>query len=153
MTNMEKAMIEAGIKTPDNKERIWRVVKETGGTGITYKGLIKRLPAINRGTISSCLNDMMARGMVAATQNQARGPGRANYVYTTDLDAYTVLPKVRVAKPPAPAPAPVPVPVPAAPAPAPAPAPALIDSVDHLTIAQARALYEVLRRMFETNRA
>lgn len=146
MTAMGQAMVSAGVPVPSAKERVWRVIKEHGAKGVPVKDIIKRLSTLTPGSISVSLVDMKERGMCTVIPEYDVKLGRVVSRYCTDLDTYQNLPKViNKAAPKAHKERledmkrePVPV-APTQPKPA---------DLEHLTIAQARELYNVLHKMF-----
>lgn len=138
MNQLTNALITAGIKVPCVKERLWRVIKEE--PGLTQSQLAKRLTNIPKGTISSQLHDMEARGMVYVVGTKGHSPSGKAKAYHTDMETYQRRPRPeRNGKT-------------AAPAQPPAetkrqPVEVSID-LDSLTIREAKALYLKLKEMF-----
>lgn len=136
---MTVALKEAGVKLPSQQEQLWRIVKDQPGS--TAKEIATRAKHINLSSTSSQLYQMVARGMLY-TKPGNLGPngGRANR-YFTDMDTYTSLPYNKK-------PAVVRGLRPAALTPPPAPSAAPGFDLDSMTVAQARALYRQLHKMF-----
>lgn len=170
---MAIALAEAGLAklpaTPTSMERLWRAIKDADpARGVTHADLARRLSGIPAGTISSRVSTLLARGMVYVTRTTAAG-GRHVQHYATDMDTFELLPLLR---PPVPRPrkekkekeaqpvtkAPeVATPVNPTGLPLAAPAPVRVtianhaEFIDTLTVAEARALYTTLHRMFGGN--
>jgi hypothetical protein len=95
MSSMQSALIAAGVQVPCVKERIWRAIKEhTPRGGVTSGALINQLRSINPGSISSSLNLMANRGMIARSPGTRKSGqiGPVPMVYTTDMERYDLLP-------------------------------------------------------------
>lgn len=139
MTAMKQAMEAAGVPLPTLKERLWRIVKEQ--PGITMKELHARMRDTPRGSISSQLHVMQGRGMIYTKPSGRSYRGREIIGLHTDLATYTLMPPSTTRKPPVihlvePATA------------KPTTADDLRKFVDNLTVAQARELFNHLKRMF-----
>lgn len=141
MTAMEQALTTAGVKLPTAKERVWRVIKESGGKGMLLRELSKRLTNIPATSISVALVEMKERGMVTSVPELEKKSGRTFGRYFTDLEDYEMLPKIISQVAPKEAPTVAQVTVTSTPA-------SRTTDLDHLTIAQARELYKVLHKMF-----
>lgn len=161
MTAMETAMVNAGIKPPSAKQRVWQAIKESGTQGSTHNALKRRLSAMSESSISVALCELYNRAMVYREKVPAH-PGKLGsttvWNYKTDMERYELLPppgvvrkdpkKIKrrpaktVSSPPK---------VMAMPGPityvGPEPTKA-VPSLDDLTIAEARALYLKLHKMF-----
>lgn len=154
MTSMEKALIEAGVPLPPMIERVWRIVKESGSQGATSRDVAARMKHDHTRKVTPSLSDMTKRGMVAAVPEFDGKTGRQIYRYFTDMGTYRLLPPLTPAKKdkrrqvshtPDAVPATAHTPTPS---PAPAPAAEGFFDIDRMTIAQARALYQQLHKMF-----
>lgn len=144
---MTVALKEAGVKLPTQQEQLWRIVKDQPGS--TYKEIAGRARHLNPSSISSQLNQMVARGMMytkLCDRTGRKGNTEARR-YFTDQDTYASLPFTKK-------PAVVRDPRPAALTPPPtgyepiAAKPAHHIDLDSMTVAQARGLYQQLHKMF-----
>lgn len=139
MNVMTSKLAAAGVKVPSVLERCWRVVKDNPGiTALRVSEVLN----IQQSNVSSILSDGTKRRMFYTKDEvrKVKGPRgtfaeRKVLTYYTSLAEYARLPMPAGTVSPAPAVKPEPE-APHAP------------SVDHLTIAQARALYDVLHKMF-----
>jgi hypothetical protein len=141
MNQLTNAFINAGIKLPSTKERLWRVIKDE--PGLTQAQLAKRLTGIPIGTISSQLHGMEERGMVYVVGTKGRGPSGKAKAYHTDMETYQLLPMPeRNGKKAATAQAEPPAETKRQPV-------EMSIDLDSLTIREAKALYLKLKEMFE----
>lgn len=102
MTQMEAALIEAGVPVPTVNERLWNAVKESGKTGVTSQDLIRRMATLGRQTIYAAMSHMEKRGMVYRTEEPRAhvfGAGQRKFRYYTDMDTYKLLPMAARGKP------------------------------------------------------
>jgi DNA-binding transcriptional MocR family regulator len=153
MNAMTQAIVNAGIaRAPTGIQRVWQCIKDNPG-GITAARVADKT-GISQANVSSHCSDLTARGMLHVEKRPMKvraGSGwcaRGVLFYSAVGDTYALKPrkhanKLKAKKAMEQA---APPPAPAAP-PAPAPAPATPD-IDHLTLAQARALYNVLHKLF-----
>lgn len=144
MNTMTAALISAGVPVPSNKERVWRAIKES--PGITNGELQKRLAGLPAGTIGSSLADLEQRGAVYSRNTFNKNVGRDIKAYYTDMEVYTKQPMPKASKPS------IKLvdksrPVGNVPDETPPKKPQGFD-IDNLTIAEARALYQRLHKMF-----
>lgn len=159
MTAMETAMVNAGIRPPSVKQRVWQAIKESGTQGSTHNALKRRLSAMSESAISVALVELYKRAMVYREAVPAH-PGKLGsttvWNYKTDMERYELLPptgvvrkdpkKIKrrpaktVSRPPKTMPGPI-----AYVGPEPTKA---VPSLEDLTIAEARALYLKLHKMF-----
>lgn len=142
---MTVALKEAGVKLPTQQEQQWRIVKDQPGS--TCKEIAGRARHLNPSSVSSQLNQMVARGMMytkPCDRTGRKGNSKARR-YFTDQDTYASLPftkkpaVVRDLRPAAPPPTgyePI------------AAKPAHHIDLDSMTVAQARGLYQQLHKMF-----
>lgn len=156
MTAIEHALQTAGVKLPSQKERLWRVIKDNPGIIASRAAAICKIPASSAAALAG---DMVKRGMLTETKQATRMAGPRGSFVMRNVNTYTVhprmdgfyedlpLPKKPKAAKPTPAPAPEPKPTPKE--------PTLAErtevpgvNVDSLTVAQARALYAALHKMF-----
>lgn len=128
MNTMTHALAQAGLKV-SQKERIWRFVKARTGEGGVPSTVISDALAIPNNSVSSILCDMERRGMVVAIATDS-GPRGRRKVYVTDMDKYEHLA----------------VPAPVQPNSGNT-SPSRID-IDNMTVAECRALYVRLHKMF-----
>lgn len=142
---MTQAFVKAGIEPPTVANQIWNIIKEQ--PGVTYSRLKQRAAHLSRGSISSTLNDMEKRSMI-----YSRPIGDRKNAYFTDMEQYRLLPRPAATKQPTKVPEQPPAAgklagEPTATASTQHTTPSVF-SVDQLTIAQARALYQQLHKMF-----
>lgn len=164
-TTFEAALKQAGVSVPSQQERVWRVIKDH--PGITAKR-ISSITKIDQSQVSSYCSVMLARKMLEVTyvpmhMRLGRGHGMKNVsTFKVTQQKYEVLPKVEAEKevikgkgqcsevkiihPEAPVQQQK------------APQIAKRESEEHwkadveaMTVAEARALYNVLHKMFGTN--
>lgn len=90
---MAEAIKAAGIAPPVIR-RVWNVIKESGRAGILGPELVARLSAIPRTNVDQAANELRKRAMVSVTQERTPS-GRLVYRYTTDMDTYELLPRLR----------------------------------------------------------
>jgi len=156
-TVMEEKMLAAGIQMPTQVERLWRVLRDNP------QGLTAQRAAALTGiaNASTQLSMMVRRKMATARSELQRRPihggvmaERPVNIYSTTMKEYELLPAPKKEKPSAPAvSAPTAPPAPAvqrAPAP-PRAVPTVAEAqafVERMTIAEARALWAVMDRMF-----
>ena len=139
MNAMTEAFVQAGVKLPPVRERLWRHIKDN--PGIYRKELRAAFSALPEGTFSGQLWALLNAGQVYERDEFVAGKRRARLY--TDMEVYVAFPrtkKERYETPPAQTPGQITpdVKCPSSPD-------ALLDS---LTIAQARELYVRLKRMF-----
>lgn len=155
MNQITEAFMKAGVKAPSVKERLWQHIR--ANQGHTAHQIAKVLRSIPSSTIASQLSDMERRGMVFVKGAKAATTwGRSTVkAYHSDMTTYELLPvlaQFRRDKPAALIKAPVattPAPTPSAAPQAPAAAPAAPQfNLEALTLAEARALYLQLHKMF-----
>ena len=168
MTIMAEKLKEAGVKVPSVQERVWRIVRDNPG-GITAARVTDILGAsVSGGSgVSSLLSQMEARKMVRSRKEMRRVTGprgsvveRGVNVYVTDMREYEILPlrrKETAATRAMDATKAVVAQVKAAPTPTTVIASQLRKTptvneaeefVERLTIAEARAVFGVLNKMF-----
>lgn len=141
MNAMTEALVQAGVKLPPVKERLWRHIKDN--PGITRAELRKVFSAIPEGTFHGQLWKLLQSGTVFTRTEYINGR-RRDRLYT-DLDVY-VRPTVRRSvgedkQPAAPAP-------PDGQCDAVSQRPSLDALLDSLTVGEARELYQKLKKMF-----
>lgn len=169
MTIMADKLKEAGVKVPSVQERVWRIVRDNPG-GIMASRVADILdPSGGRraNSASTLLSQMEARKMVSSRVEHRRVPGprgsmieRGVKVYTTAMREYEILPMPRketaatramdatkavVAQVKA---SPPPAPVPTTVMPKPPTINGMRDFVESMTIAEARAMWVELNKMF-----
>ena len=91
---MQAAIVNAGLtKLPTVKERVWKFIKDNQGTqGIKQGEVARKLKAIPSGSISSVIAEMGARGMLTYTSGAGQGPtGKAKY-FRVAIDTYELYP-------------------------------------------------------------
>lgn len=143
MNAMTEALVQAGVKLPPVKERLWRHIKNN--PGITRAELRKVFSAIPEGTFTGQLWMLLQSGTVF-TRTEYINDKKRDRLYT-DLDVY-VRPTVRRSaeedkQPAAPAYAP-----PAGQCDTVSQRPSPDALLDSLTIGEARVLYQKLKKMF-----
>lgn len=102
MTQMEAALVEAGVPVPTVNERLWNAVKESGKTGVTSQDLIRRMAALGPQAIYAAMSNMEKRGMIYRTEEPRAhvfGAGQRKFRYYTDMDTYKLLPITARGKP------------------------------------------------------
>lgn len=141
MNAMTEAFVQAGVKLPPVRERLWRHIKDN--PGIYRKELRAAFSALPEGTFSGQLWALLNAGQVYERDEFVAGKRRARLY--TDMEVY-VRPAVRrsVGEDKQPA--------------APAPLDGQCDTVsqrpsldallDSLTVGEARELYQKLKKMF-----
>lgn len=153
---MTNALISAGVPLPTQRERLWRLVKDSPGRTAKSVALQSGEP---HNSTSSILSGMVARGMLQEKLLPLRvKAGRGTAVrkvthYWALGSTYELLPPPRKEGKKAATLALVPAPTApsaqaCAAAPAPAPPPDMTLDIEHLTIGEARSLYLKLKGMF-----
>lgn len=133
MNTMTHALRNAGVKTPSQMQRIWQWTHDNPGThGRTSREISTalNLPLSN---VSSIITDMLRRKMCTYEVELDRD-NRPTRRYRAVGNSYELL------QPPVATPAPITTP--------PAPEPKGTMNIDHLTIGEARALYNQLKEIF-----
>ena len=90
MNDMTTALKAAGVPVPTRLERIWTLLKEK--PGLDYKQVQRELN-IPEGSASSALNDLVCRKMVRMTHQFLPGTKRKRAVYEALGRTYALLPR------------------------------------------------------------
>ena len=148
-SQITKAFVEAGINPPSIREQLWRIVKENSGlSGISSKEIMQRASHVKVGTIGSTLSAMEDLGMIYSKPAGIHGADRHRKLYFTDLAEYKVPPKEKKEKTEKPKKLAAVTPMAVAETPRPMMTRSEGIDLEQLTIAQARALYNWLHKMF-----
>jgi hypothetical protein len=165
---MALALHEAGVvkALPARTEQVWRIIKESMPGGMTAAQIMRRMHGVPLGTVTSVLAKMEQRAMIYSRGTKGNGPTGICKQYLTDMERYQLLPppkdspankggakrrkdksqdagNVQQSSPRSPV-----ANQQAATPPAADPAQVIDQLIEHLTIAQARALHRKLERMF-----
>ena len=151
MNAITHALKIAGVRTPTQPERIWRVIKDNPGITSSRVAEITGVPHNNT---SSLAKTMVDRGMLTMDTQQLRVKGPRGSWIVRKVAVFTVDPRMNGEYEMHPAPLkPKAAVITLAPEPkasiTPAPAPtAPKTDIDHLTLGEARSLYDALHQLF-----
>lgn len=152
MNAITHALKLAGVRTPTQPERIWRVIKDHPGITSSRVAEITGVPHNNT---SSLAKTMVDRGMLTMDTQQLRVKGPRGSWIVRKVAVFTVDPRMNGEYEMRPAPlkpkaavtfvapkaAVTPAKEPAAPA-------TPKTNIDHLTLGEARSLYDALHQLF-----
>ena len=139
MTNMEHALVAAGVKVPSQKQRIWTWLKDNGAH--STKDLASELK-IGEPTVQAAITDLVHRKMLRTIERTDHKGTRILNHYEALGRAFELIP---LPKKGAAAAKRVPPEVVDTPAPSFSPE----KCVEHLTLIQAKQVYQFLGRMFK----
>jgi hypothetical protein len=162
MNAITHALKIAGVRTPTQPERVWYVIKDN--PGIT-SSRVAQTTGLKHNNVSSLASTMVSRGMLIQNAQQLRVKGPRGSWIVRKVATYTVDPRMNGEYEMLPAPAKpkaaVITPAPefaefemsrrsqAACIPAPVAPPAKAKTnIDHLTLGEARSLYDALHQLF-----
>jgi len=158
MNAITHALKIAGVRTPTQSERVWRTIKDN--PGIT-SSRVAQTTGLNHNNVSSLACTMVSRGMLIQNAQQLRVKGPRGSWIVRKVATYTVDPRMNGEYEMLPAPAKPKAAVISAPKPAQY-SDVVSDggmdprnaahkpktNIDHLTLGEARSLYDMLHQLF-----